>query len=69
MMTNTLRLTLLSICGLSLASTTYVPTPPPTVYPEGTVEVVEAEIEYEYLPPANVTILHDEVVIVDQRSF
>jgi hypothetical protein len=70
-MNNTLRITLLSLCGLSLAGTHYVPHAPSTVQhtPIALVEVVTSEIEYEYLPPVTVTIPHDEVVIIDQGAF
>lgn len=59
-MNNAIKLALLG-CSLSIAGTTYYsPSPVP---PEATVEVVTAEVSYEYAPPVTVSVIHDEVVI------
>jgi len=60
-MNNTIKLALLG-CSLSIAGTTYhSPAPPPP--PEATVEIVTAEVSYEYAPSVTITIVHDEVTI------
>ena len=60
-MNNSLKLLLIA-CAASIAGTTYhSPTPEPTV--EGSVAVQLDEATYEYAPPVNVEVVHDEVVI------
>ena len=67
-MNNPLKVAL-GTCALSIAGTSYYSPTESTPLPAATVEVLTAEVSYEWLPSVTVEVVHEEVEILDQHSF
>ena len=67
-MNNTTKILLLTATALTLTTNSLGDTTVHTSIPEGYVIPLTAEVEYEYLPPVTVEVVHEEVEINGQRE-